>query len=602
MFSFTLIFGQIIADDYIERIRRTYINVSKNFPIQTDLTVSSYDHDINLICTKPSESKISKLHHIFNTNEYFVYTYGNLFGEIDLNLSKFLLDIYLKSGENAVRSIDGHFSFILFNKYSKSILILSDSVGDRRIHYFLSNTLTFLSSSDILLYSTGLLSKKINRNSIIEMLGFSSSRIGDSILEDIKNIKPYEIIKIFNNKVESKYDSNFTSLEPVYSDSQLKNITKGIIGRIKTKSSVYINFAQTIEFDLTAGKDTRSIFGLLKDIVDKNKTVIRTRGEVNCIDNVTAQRIAKIYNFKHINVELENISEDQYANNLHAFAFFSNGNTNGMRAIENIVFKDIDLLRFGGVRTTPEAFRIPSIKNRNNPIDEIYNYFISKYFNFSYLNELDRNNYKTYFCGIIKEIYQLNSNIDFVLKALTFFALFSNSGILINQRNWQLQNIEPFLSQEIANLYFLTPINKLHDFTLYPEIIFQYAKELSQIPVNGNIFYKICRRKNMLLIKTYSMYIKLKKKLKPNLKNKNIFQDSIGNAYKNIYKNLIIKEFQNSEINENNIFSDHILHTIIDEHFKGTKNNQDIIGNLLIIERFLKLLKLIDNDLTNEKD
>ncbi|HPM03536.1 MAG TPA: hypothetical protein PK816_15365, partial [Candidatus Cloacimonadota bacterium] len=101
-------------------------------------------------------------------------------------------------------------------------------------------------------------------------------------------------------------------------------------------------------------------------------------------------------------------------------------------------------------------------------------------------------------------------------------------------------------------------------------------------------------KKNTLLIKLYSLYTRIIKRLKRNeLSEKLIYQDSVGYAFKNDYKQFIENLLKESEIINREILSQSVINRIVNEHMDGIKNNQDLIGILLIIESFLQTMKEI---------
>ncbi len=593
MFSFLLLIGgnnKILS----EKVLNIYSGISQKLPIPTDSTVMELPDELNLLLFQPVEKKITSLHHVFQFEDNFIYSFGTIFGEPDVNVSEYLFAIYDKKGEKAVQQVDGSFSFIIYNSNTKKLKMICDAVGDRRVHYFYNEDNIIISSLDILIFSTGLVSDRINKLSVLEMLAFNSSRIGNSIIKDIENIKPYEILEFRSFNPTKKISCPFSDLDPILKNSELKKKINDIIKTLRDKSKSYIMKANQIEFDLTAGKDSRSVFSLLKDLVDKKRSKVRTRGEEHCLDNLFARKVTKIYGFKHENVKLMKIDNKEFKSNLYAFALFCNGNTNGIRTIDEINYKDVDDLRFGGVRTTPESFKIPKIIRKENVIEEISKFFLDQYFKFPMVSETEYCKINEYINQIVKDIYSINHNIEFTLKALVLYMLYSNSGILINHRNWQLQNIEPFLSQDVAKLYFLTPLQKLKDFMLYPEIVNKFAPEIISYPINGNYFNRLSKKKNTLLIKLYSLYTRIIKRLKRNeLSEKLIYQDSVGYAFKNDYKQFIENLLKESEIINREILSQSVINRIVNEHMDGIKNNQDLIGILLIIESFLQTMKEI---------
>jgi hypothetical protein len=356
----------------------------------------------------------------------------------------------------------------------------------------------------------------------------------------------------------------------------------------------YIDIASRIEFDLTAGKDTRFILSILQDIIDKEIIITRTLGERYSIDNIIAKKISDFLDIKHKIIDIGHIEKNEFRENLSFFSFFFNGDTNGLRALDKVQFDDYNNIRFGGVRNTPERFYWNGILNKGKKltIPNVISYMNSYNFNKDKSIEM-KNQINGTIKEVMEDIYSLTENEDLQTKFIHLFTKFSNLGSLVYQRNWQLQNIEPMNSIDFTKLILQLPLSSSENYLFYEIGIKTNSPALYKLPINGNPFYRLSLNKYRMLRPYLKFMQKVYRRNARFFKRKDtlIFEDSVGFAFRNEYQSTIREILLSSILTQEGYFPFDKMNEIVNMHIDGVNNYQNTIGILLIIESFLRYLK-----------
>lgn len=598
MFSFFLTYNPINCTDIHQLIEKKMSLIFQRFPVKTTLSTIFHSDQIQLTVINPIENHISKLHHLYQNDEVLIYTFGTLFDYPGEDLSLFIYQIWKNENIKNLQKLDGQYTIIIFDKQTHDFTLVCDSQGFRRVKWMIKDQNIIISPHELSLYSSGLVSKTFLKKNIYEMLAFGSTLKGESLFSEILYQKPYEVIIIKNFQIIRSLSSYFQDLELISEKREQIDFINDIISKTRNSCKKYLKFAKgKVEFDLTAGKDTRSVLSLLYNLLPKENVLCRTRGEYFSQDSKTARKICKILKLAHNSIGLDNCKPDNFDMNVQTFSFFFNGDTNAGRALEDIQYTDIDKLRFGGVRTTPEWFYwLGMTKHNIITLDIAINFLINKYSDYKNIPT----NIKEDIIIVIKEIYHdlelLNPNPDFMIKGLVQFTRFSNWSNIISHRNWQMQNIEPLFSIEFSRIYMQIPLIDSKDYLFYRQIIKNYTPNLMDLPINGDPFNRLTLVNKRSIRKLLVFSGKVFKKLKSYLKFKNslIFEYSIGDAYKNKYYNKVRDSFYDSKLDKYGFISQKEIDEIIDNHKNNRVNFQNQIGILLTAEHFLKLMDEID--------
>lgn len=147
-----------------------------------------------------------------------------------------LFNLLIKCGTKIINELNGIFSFVFFNLKENTIECVRDFTGTKPLYYLMNENNFFFSSEAWFLYS--LTKKKINRKSFNFFLNFGFSPEENTLIEDVKKVKPRNILKL-------NYE-NFKLNEEEY-----LNIDKFKNSKLISENDINNSLDETIKFNLT---------------------------------------------------------------------------------------------------------------------------------------------------------------------------------------------------------------------------------------------------------------------------------------------------------------------------------------------------------------
>ncbi len=153
----------------------------------------------------------TKSNKIFYTNDYLLLFNGEIYNQ-KLLKNKYLNDILFetstdtevlfnllsKYGSKIINEINGIYSIVFIDLRKGLIECIRDISGTKPLYYLLNEKSFFFSSEAWFLYS--LSDKKINKNSLNFFFNFGFTPEENTLIENVKKVKPRNILKInFNN-------------------------------------------------------------------------------------------------------------------------------------------------------------------------------------------------------------------------------------------------------------------------------------------------------------------------------------------------------------------------------------------------------------------
>ena len=106
----------------------------------------------------------------------------------------------------------------------------------------------------------------------------------------------------------------------------------------------------SIRLALTAGIDSRALFGALINSVNTDFITAYTNGYDDDFDVYMSKRIAQRFGIKHVSYLLSTTSEDHFIQNCDVLAYFKNGSSNSKRAMRPLVqYNPNEDLILGGI-------------------------------------------------------------------------------------------------------------------------------------------------------------------------------------------------------------------------------------------------------------
>ncbi len=149
-----------------------------------------------------------------------------------------LLNIY---GSEIIREIKGIYSIVYFNFKNNLIECIRDLTGTKPLYYLFKEKSFFFSSEAWFLYS--LSQKKINKESLNFFLNFGFTPEENTLIENVKKVKPRSILEVNINNLSSKiknyFDLNNQKDAPLISKEELnETIEKSVKMNLLTDTKI----------------------------------------------------------------------------------------------------------------------------------------------------------------------------------------------------------------------------------------------------------------------------------------------------------------------------------------------------------------------------
>lgn len=161
--------------------------------------------DLNETSNQPLHDESKRYTIVFNGE---IYNYNEIKSSIkDYSWQTFsdtevILASYIKWGEKCLEKLNGMFAFAIWDSVLKELFIARDRLGVKPLYYFLKSNILIFSSEIKSITASNLVEKKINFNSVIDVLQTQSVRTPNSIIDNINQIPPGYFAKFNNNGFE----------------------------------------------------------------------------------------------------------------------------------------------------------------------------------------------------------------------------------------------------------------------------------------------------------------------------------------------------------------------------------------------------------------
>lgn len=156
--------------------------------------------DTSTAANQPFTEKTNRYTLVFNGE---IYNYKELRTELEQKGIEFstqsdtevLLYLYITYGKDCLEKLNGFFAFAVYDKYENSLFIARDRLGIKPLLYYFDGT-TFVFASDLKAICTFDIEKKIDKVSLFNYLQFNYIPSNNSMLLNVKKLKPGNYIYI----------------------------------------------------------------------------------------------------------------------------------------------------------------------------------------------------------------------------------------------------------------------------------------------------------------------------------------------------------------------------------------------------------------------
>ncbi len=229
--------------------------------------------DLSILGHQPMVSPCSKVAVVFNGE---IYNYVQLRDELrckgfvfqSVSDTEVLLNLYLDCGEKLMRSLNGIFSFAIWDERISTLLIARDAFGVKPLYYYSGSSKFAFSSELKSLIHLVPHSKKLDYSAIQSYLTFLYCPGNSTPLADIHKLLPGHALLIKEGQISRQW--NWYSL-PVFSTpplvTSLDNCLNGLVDHLR--SAVHSQLISDVPLGafLSGGLDSSAIVAFAREII-----------------------------------------------------------------------------------------------------------------------------------------------------------------------------------------------------------------------------------------------------------------------------------------------------------------------------------------------
>lgn len=275
-----------------------------------------------------------------NNNRYVIIFNGNIynFKALKHKLSGYefntesdtevVLAAYIKWGKKCVNHFDGVFAFSIWDKQEKSMYIARDRMGVKPLYYVLDHDKIIFSSSVKSILNSGLIKRKLRKESVVDYFRFQTVHAPYTIVEDVYSLMPAQYLYFTEEKQELEtYWSPSKTF--IYPDNDLNVIQNKISDLLSISVEKRMVNDVPVGAFLSGGIDNEIMVGLMaKKHNQKIDTFSVVFKENELSEGNYANQIAEQYATNHHEIEL---SVDQFKDMIPtAMKFYDHPNGEGL--------------------------------------------------------------------------------------------------------------------------------------------------------------------------------------------------------------------------------------------------------------------------------
>ena len=140
--------------------------------------------------------------------------------------SEVLINAWAIWGEGIVKKLNGIFAFSIWDRKKKDLYLVRDRFGVKPLFYFHQNKRLIFSSEVKPLIRTNLINKDISYKGLHQYSYFGTTHSGQTLFDEIKQVKPAEILRFNGNTLSSNIFWNIENISVVH--NKVENIMNNI--------------------------------------------------------------------------------------------------------------------------------------------------------------------------------------------------------------------------------------------------------------------------------------------------------------------------------------------------------------------------------------
>lgn len=217
-----------------------------------------------------------------------------------------ILAAYARWGKDCLQRFNGMYAFAIYDKQERTFFVARDRLGIKPLYYhFQDGTLIFASEIRAVLQS-GLMEKKINRNSLVDYLQYQTVHAPDTIAEGVQMLMPGHFIWMEKGQIEiNTYWKVEENINYEAADKPYEHICKDVkdlfFAAVERRLIADVPFGAF----LSGGIDSSAVVGAMSKVSSqKVRTFSVVFGESKFSEANYANIIAKKFDTEHHEIKL----------------------------------------------------------------------------------------------------------------------------------------------------------------------------------------------------------------------------------------------------------------------------------------------------------
>jgi len=132
--------------------------------------------------------------------------------------SEVILAAFIKWGKDCVNHFNGMFAFAIWDNLKKELLLVRDRLGIKPLYYFADDEKLIFSSEIRTILASKLISRSIDRASLVDYVRYQTVHAPDTIIEGVKMVMPGQYVQVQSAKY--KVQSATDNTTPILVSSQ----------------------------------------------------------------------------------------------------------------------------------------------------------------------------------------------------------------------------------------------------------------------------------------------------------------------------------------------------------------------------------------------
>lgn len=509
-------------------------------------------------------------------------------------------------GIDAVREIDGCFSTLIVDRGAREVHVASDLIGFRSLRLYCRDNLLLVSPHEVAIVATGRCPIAFSPTSTGSILTYGWSLGGRSLLEDIDSCNPHGYVTWKNGALENKVHPILMGGGRIEREDQ-RNVNACLdqmVAHMANITRFYCMDEPRVHIDLTAGIDTRAVLAIALACVRRpNLTAFTSYSDASRFEVQAAEKLASKFGVRHESKRYpDRIEFGTFVENCRRWAFLTNGDTNGKKALVPPIFTDMPMLNgLAGAIYKGKYYTVISKPELLRPLtaDDL----------------VERLENRFPLCRRVPWVSEelpagirasLKTIIDFYAgisplgaDVLDLFHIYEHiarwGGANFSRRIYQPRRFCPFDSPRLLTLGFQLPAPLSNELVLHKTIIKKFLPSVYFYPHNQTkmlpfVGASISKRLMADLFKrTLGCYRRLQSVFGEKQQGTAVYPSRAEN-----FVHLLIGGLRDLILEQNSVASLVLnksqLEKMIDDHIAGTRNNVEIFAFLSVMETYRQML------------